>query len=104
MSFIFIILLVLFYLVISIFILRVQMFQDFLYFVFLGDFEFSHMVVLSHVLEDASHNHNAVLVIANLKVNLCRLGNFLYKKGTCDCQNEGEAKIRIELFFFKSCF
>jgi hypothetical protein len=80
------------------------MFQDFLYFVFLGDFKFSHMVILSHVLEDAPHNHNAVLIIANLKVDLCSLGHFLYKQGTCDCQNEREAKIRIELFFFKSCF
>ena len=79
MSFIFIILLVLAYLTICIFVLRVQMLQDLLYFVFLGDFEFPHLVVLSHVFKDAPHNHDAVLVVANLEVNFCCLSNFLDK-------------------------
>jgi hypothetical protein len=104
MSFIFIILLVLAYLIISILILRVQVLQYLLNFVFLGDFELPHMVVLSHVFENASHNHHAVLVITHLKVHFCSLSHFLDEQGTCHCQYKRQAKVRVEFFFFKGCF
>jgi hypothetical protein len=71
---------------------------------FLGDFELPHMIVLSHVLQNAPHNHNTILVVAHFEVDLCRLSHFLDEKRTCNCQDKREAKVRVELFFFKSSF